>query len=199
MAYHIPRHLSTVRGVAGGYVGQMGPRAPSNPPKSSGHTEGLRATLRRQREKLRLDPEDVEREIARRLAGELLEQRTTLNLEQLDVQRRLVAEEGGDPDEVTRGSRVSNWETMTREPRIDEFAAWARAVGMRLVVLLEPAESPRQAVFVQPDLADAAATIGQLSPQKAAAAQLIAEAIALMSPGQVRALAEHLNATLSDE
>jgi transcriptional regulator with XRE-family HTH domain len=70
---------------------------------------------------------------------------------------------------------ISNWETMARNPLVDEFAAWARAVGMRLVVDLEPEGSQRIPVMLDRDSAELAKAIDQLPPEKRAAVQAIVD------------------------
>ena len=99
----------------------------------TGHTEMLRRRLRARREELKLSQQDV----ADRIAAAL-----------------------GEPHRAA--TSVTNYEAMTRQPKINVFAAWARAVGLRLVVDLDDAESTRVPVLVQPDRAELAKALDVL-------------------------------------
>lgn len=90
------------------------------PTERTGHTEMLRERLKAARLDKGMKQQDVADRVARRLGLDSL-----------------------------RDTTISNWETMTREPRIDEFAAWARAVGMRLVVDLDDGGSTRMGILVE--------------------------------------------------
>ncbi len=147
--------------------------------------------LAEKRERLGLRPDEV----WERLVQELTARRAEMGLDQRDVVRSLLEEEGDDADPRARATRISNWETMARQPRIDEFAAWARAVGMRLVVNLEPVESQRRAVMVEPDRADLAASLNRLDPRKLADAERIVEWMFRATPGEIRRTAEFLKAS----
>lgn len=155
-------------------------------PSPSGHTESIRARLAERREKLGLDPDTV----WERLVAELTERRAERGLKAEDVARSLrESEDDAAADAPMRGTRIWNYEKMDREPRIDEFAAWARAVGMRLIVELEPADSPRKAVMMSPEKADLAKTLDRLDPASTEDATTIAEALIDMSPAKVAEVA----------
>jgi hypothetical protein len=67
---------------------------------------------------------------------------------------------------------------MVRQPRIDEFAAWASAVGMRLVVDLEPEDSERIPVMLRGDNAELAKLVDRLTDDQQAAVMSIASQLA---------------------
>lgn len=180
MVYHDDPPVSTKRGEGGGYdravTGTPKPSRPrsSKPPKGdrpppSGHTETLRIALREARDRLGL----TQRDIAERLARDF-------GIEVTD-------------------SAVGNWERMEREPTIAEFAAWARVVGLRLVVEVEPAQSPRRAVMVAPELAEVAATASRLALAKAEDALVILERLHGMTPSEVARLARYLSDTTDED
>lgn len=105
--------------------------------QSSGHSRALRSRLRAARERLGLSGDAVARRI-----------QTII----------------GDDEPVHRGT-ISNWETFKRHPRIDVFAAWARAVGLRLIVDLDAADGKRIPVLLDPETAEVARELDLLTPE----------------------------------
>jgi transcriptional regulator with XRE-family HTH domain len=91
------------------------------------------------------------------------------------TQKEVAADVAKRIGETVGHSTISNWETMFRQPRIDEFAAWARAVGMRLVVDLEPSDSPRIPVMLDRDTAELAKAIDRLPAEQRQAVSAIVE------------------------
>lgn len=83
-------------------------------PGSSGHTERLRAMLREARERQGLSA----REVCARIGARLRERDPAAK----------------DPHE----NSLYSWESMKRNPTVDNMAAWAYAVGLRLQVDLVP-------------------------------------------------------------
>jgi transcriptional regulator with XRE-family HTH domain len=63
--------------------------------------------------------------------------------------------------ESLTAAAVSSWETFARHPPIDMMAAWARAVGMRLIVDLDSADSPRTPVLLRPETVDMARALDE--------------------------------------
>lgn len=180
---------STIRGHVQRYDEPMSRRRVEGPT----HTEGLRIRLAEARRKLGLQPD----QIAERIAHELARRRDEFGLKHGEVSA-MIADDAGAERTNERGTQIQNWEKMRREPRIDEFAAWARALGMRLVVELEPAESPRRALMVPPESIELCATAAQLAPEKVPAATAIVERLLRMTPGEVKRLANYL-ASEADE
>jgi transcriptional regulator with XRE-family HTH domain len=89
----------------------------------------------------------------RMLRQRLKARREALRLTQEQVADRISADEirnAHHPSEAKPigGTAVSNWETMYRNPKIHDFAAWARALGMRLIVDLDDQDSDRVAVLL---------------------------------------------------
>lgn len=109
-------------------------------------------------------------------------------MRQEDVARKLTEDFGVE----VGASTVSHWESMRRNPDLSEMSAWARVVGLRLVVELEPADSPRRAVMVAPDRAELAKLVDLLSAPKLDDVRLILERLLDMSPGEVNRLARYL-------
>lgn len=105
----------------------------------------------------------VEAEISehtRALRDRLRRARKDLGLTQQQVADRICARLG---IEKLTGAAVSEWERVNRQPAIDVMAAWARSVGLRLVVELDGAESARIPVLLNPRSADLARAIDLLS------------------------------------
>jgi transcriptional regulator with XRE-family HTH domain len=110
---------------------------------STGHSKQLRERLRDRREKLGLTLEQVAEQ-----TGSIL---SALNPDEKETT-------------LTAGS-ISHYELFRRHPRVDTMAAWARAVGMRLVVDLEHADSDRVNVPLSPRAARIARMLEGLKPR----------------------------------
>lgn len=91
--------------------------------------------------------------------------RKALGLTQQQVAERMVADPqwGG----ATLGATaISNWELLERNPEVDAMAAWARAVGRRLVVELDDqAAGDRVAVLLPPEVVECAKAITALEQE----------------------------------
>jgi transcriptional regulator with XRE-family HTH domain len=96
----------------------------------TGHSRQLRARLRAARIERGMTLQNVADGIAQRLERESL-----------------------------TAAAVSSWETFVRHPAIDVMAAWARVVGLRLVVDLDDAKGERIPVLLHPRTADIAREI----------------------------------------
>lgn len=107
---------------------------------STGYSRQLRERLRARREKLGMTLEQVA-------------DRTAEILNQMTPDAKEVS--------LTAGA-ISHYEQFRRHPRVDAMAAWARAVGMRLVVDLEDADSDRVNVPLSPRAARVARMIDAL-------------------------------------
>ncbi len=109
---------------------------PTSPPDNTGRTRMLRQRLKARREALGLTQEQV---------------------------AQLISDDPLRDDKPIGNTAVSNWETLKRHPKIDDFAAWARVLGMRLIVDLDDAESDRVPVLLPPgrhvELAKAISTL----------------------------------------
>ncbi len=89
----------------------------------------------------------------RMLRQRLKARREALRLTQEQVADRISADEIRSAHHASEarpigGTAVSNWETMYRNPKIHDFAAWARVLGMRLIVDLDDQDSDRVAVLL---------------------------------------------------
>lgn len=83
-------------------------------------------------------------------------------------------------DDVARkagvgGTALSNWEKLRRDPGLDVYAKWARALGYELVVDLEPLDSPRMQIHVDRAHAELLKTIDLLAPGQVAAIAAIVD------------------------
>lgn len=126
---------------------------------SASHSRDLRRILRDARERLKLSAEGL----GERIAAEL---------------ERYDAEDPAPPHPNT----VYAWEKFRRHPNIDRFAAWARALGYRLVVELVEVGSAARAIMVRTDeAAEAARRIDRLDT---ASRKRVIDAIRMMTPGQ---------------
>lgn len=83
--------------------------------------------------------------IAKKLRSELALARTRLGLSQQEVADRVALRVG--LDSLSKQA-ISQWERFETQPRIDELAAWARAVGMRLDLTLLADEDDRATVRI---------------------------------------------------
>jgi transcriptional regulator with XRE-family HTH domain len=106
---------------------------PSESGKSprTGHSEALRSKLRAARERRGLTQPEL---------------------------AQLITEELKRPKPLAP-SALSQWETFDRHPRIDDMAAWARVLGLRLVVELDDAQGKRIPVMLSPEVAEVAREI----------------------------------------
>ncbi|MEQ1571433.1 MAG: hypothetical protein ABMA64_37750 [Myxococcota bacterium] len=77
------------------------------------------------------------------------------------------------------GSAVSEWERFGRHPAVNVMAAWARVVGLRLLVELDASTGPRIPVLVRPETADLARSIDLLSDEDRA---LVSSMVSRMKP-----------------
>lgn len=92
---------------------------------------------------------------------------------------RAVAREMGKAN-LTKQS-FTRWESFESQPRIDQFAAWARALGFRLEVDLVPADAPGVLVRVPADVAAAARELAVLPVE--VRGPIIALIAGLQAPG----------------
>jgi transcriptional regulator with XRE-family HTH domain len=93
---------------------------------TTGHSRHLREVLRARRESMKLRQQDVADRIT----------------EELELDDRLT------------GGAVSEWERFTRHPELPKMQAWARVLGLRLLVDLDDEKSTRIPVLVRPENAD---------------------------------------------
>lgn len=100
-------------------------------------------------------------EQAIRLRGILADRRTQMKLSQQAVADSVARELG--KTSLTKQA-ISQWERFDTQPGIDEFAAWARAVGLRLWVDLYDPDDPRVELRVDPTLVETIERIHDLSP-----------------------------------
>lgn len=120
-------------------------------PEVSGHSRHLRGVLRAAREKLGWTQQQVADKITDRLQLE----------------------------KPLSGSSVSEWERFGRHPAINVMSAWARVVGLRLLVDLDAGTGNRIPVLVRPRSADLCRTIDLLSDEDQ---QTIKNVVTLMKP-----------------
>lgn len=98
--------------------------------------------------------------------------REDLGMSQVDLAEKLV--HNGKP---LAPSTVSSWENFTRHPAIDMMAMWARAVGKRLVVELDDADSPRVSVLVEPGNVDLVRAVDLLGDEERGAIRSVVNAM----------------------
>jgi transcriptional regulator with XRE-family HTH domain len=109
---------------------------------SVGHSRQLRLRLRAARKRLNLSHEEVAERVAKTLE---IDSRT--------------------------GASISHYEQFRRHPRIDVMAAWARAVGLRLIVDLDDARGKRIPVMLHPRTAELARVLDNASDEDFALAR----------------------------
>lgn len=99
------------------------------------------------------------------------------------LRKRLTAfrtDRGLAQEEVARragvgGTALSNWEQLKRDPSLDVYARWAKALGFELIVDLEPLDSPRMQILVDRRHAELLKTIDLLTPSQVAAISAIVD------------------------
>lgn len=100
----------------------------------------------------------------RRIRQRLKARREALGLTQEQV-AELISQDPNREGPPLGNTAVSNWETLRRHPKLDDMAAWARVLGMRLIVDLDDIESDRVPVLLPPgravELAKALTTLGE--------------------------------------
>lgn len=111
-------------------------------------------------------------EIAIMLRKQLRQRRVDLGLSQQEVADR-TAEEWGEVGSLTKQT-ISSWERFVDQPRIDAFAAWARAVELRLHVQLYDPSVERASVRVPPHMVDTCTVLAALPAEKLAAVHQMA-------------------------
>lgn len=97
---------------------------------------------------------------SRRLRDLLRAARERLNLDQAEVGRRVA--ERMERDKPYLKQSVSAWEKFEQHPGIDVFAAWARVLGLRLIVDLDDAKGERIPVMLQKRSAEIARGVDML-------------------------------------
>lgn len=97
------------------------------------------------------------------LRRRLKQARDDQKLRQQDVADR-VAEILGKPSHT--GEAIGQYERFERHPPINVFAAWARALGLRLIVGLATEDEDLRQVIVSPDVATAANMLEGMPPRK---------------------------------
>lgn len=120
-------------------------------PEISGHSRHLRGVLRAAREKLGWTQQQVADKISDRLQLE----------------------------KPLSGSSVSEWERFGRHPAVNLMSAWARVVGLRLLVDLDSARGDRIPVLVRPRSTDLVRAIDLLSDEDQTTVRNI---VSLMKP-----------------
>lgn len=103
--------------------------------ESTGHSRHLRDVLRAARERLGMSQREVAEAISERL----------------------------DDERVVSSSAVSEWERFHRHPGIDVMAAWARVVGLRLIVDLDDLKTDRVHLSLRPRAAEVARLLDLLT------------------------------------
>lgn len=114
---------------------------------------------------------DPAQEHYRHLRNQLREARKRAGLRQEDVAQRIT--EMLQLDKPLTDAAVSAWETFTRHPAINVMDAWARVVGLRLVVDLDAVTSSRIPVLLRPETADLARTIDLLDAEQRTALEVV--------------------------
>jgi transcriptional regulator with XRE-family HTH domain len=115
-------------------------------------------------------------EIAIVLRKQLRQRRVDLGLSQQQVADRTAAE-WGEVGSLTKQT-ISSWERFVDQPRIDAFAAWARALELRLHVQLYDPSVERASVRVPPNVVDTCSVLAMLPPEKLAAVHQMAVLLA---------------------
>lgn len=117
---------------------------------------------------------------ARRLRAELRARREALGLNVRDA-AKLVGVELKDRESLSYQA-LSKWENDKVQPRIDQLAAWARALGLWLdVALLDPADNTVR-VELPPHVVPLARLLARLSPADLELVQDMAERLASRAP-----------------
>lgn len=116
-------------------------------------------------------PLDPAQEHYRHLRTQLREARKRAGLRQEDVAQRIT--EMLQLDKPLTDAAVSAWETFARHPAINVMDAWARVVGLRLVVDLDAVTSSRIPVLLRPETADLARTIDLLDAEQRTALEVV--------------------------
>lgn len=116
-----------------------------------GHSKHLRAVLRAARERMNL----TQQEVAERIT------------EMLALERPLSS------------SSVSEWERFGRHPAVNVMSAWARVVGLRLVVDLDSSRGERIPVMLRPAASELARAIDLLSDEDR---DLVRQMVSRMKP-----------------
>lgn len=88
------------------------------------------------------------------------------------------------------GASVSAYERFEQHPPVDVFAAWARSLGMRLIVDLD--DSERVPVAVSPDLVETVRALNRLSTDDREIVARLITALPTMSRRERRILAGDL-------
>lgn len=96
------------------------------------------------------------------LRTRLRAKRLELGLTQQEVVDRIASITG---ERAPNRSALDHWEHFRRHPPISTYAAWARALGLRLVVELDDATSERVPVLVPREMAEEIKAYTLLSPQ----------------------------------
>jgi transcriptional regulator with XRE-family HTH domain len=108
-----------------------------------------------------------------------LRQRLRLRREHLGITQQaaadMIAKEAG-LDGMTKAT-LSKWETFQSHPRVDMFAAWARALGLRLYVDLRNPDDGRQHILVSEEVGRLASLLEDMAPEDRAALTRIIEGI----------------------
>jgi transcriptional regulator with XRE-family HTH domain len=108
---------------------------------------------------------------SRALRERLIKAREARNLTQPDVVREIarIIDDG----RTWTPAALSAWENFNRHPPVDVMAAWARAVGLRLVVDLDESGGRRIPVLLQPDTAELARAIDAMTDDERKALRLL--------------------------
>lgn len=109
---------------------------------------------------------------SRSLRRRLQKAREARGLSQRELARRL----------GVSNSTISGWENFDKHPEIDNFARWARELGMRLVVDLEEDEAGRVPVLVSEPVVEIARAIDALDDDSRRLVRRLVRALPLNDP-----------------
>ena len=110
-------------------------------------------------------------ERARWLRDQLRMRREDLGMRQQDVADYINARLGD--DSALSKATVSNWEKFKREPKLDMFVLWARALKARIRILIDDEHSERVAILLHPRVVRMARQLQELDEQQLAAVKTI--------------------------
>ena len=121
---------------------------------------------------------------SRALRHQLREKRESLGLSQEEVGRRVAAML--DTKAEYGRAAISNWERFKKHPSIDAFAAWARVLGVRLLV--DIVEDTNNVIQVAPERAEKAREYALLDDRDAAYVDELLSILPLMDDRDRRML-----------
>ncbi len=131
---------------------------------------------------------------SRALRKQLREKRENLGLSQEEVGRRIAALL--DTKAEYGRSAISNWERFKKHPSVDAFAAWARVLGVRLLV--DIVDDSAATIHMAPGRAESAREYALLDDRDAAYIEQLLAMLPLMDERDRRMLKGDLR-RISDE